>query len=157
MHVSTDVVFDGTSPRPYVEGDPVCPVHPYGRAKAEAEAAVLSYDAASVIVRTSLLWGGSGDGGPQLRPLRVDRLAAVCIELCDRPDVTGILHAAGEDAVDRLTFARALAPLGGVDPGTLEGIAAKPRPDRPADVRLDSSLARTLLDAPLPGIHTDAP
>ena len=173
VHVSTDIVFDGQLGRPYEEADPVSPVNAYGRAKAEAEDAIFSYDASTVAVRTSLLWGGSGDGGPQVRllrdpavkfftneirnPLRVDRLAAVCLELCDRPEITGVLHAGGEDAVDRLTFARALAPLARVDPAELNGIEAEFRPDRPADVRLDSSLARHLLAAPLPGIHTDAP
>ena len=67
VQLSTDIVFDGELGRPYTEADQPNPVNDYGRAKAAMEAAVAAADPASVLVRTSLLWGGSGDGGPQVR------------------------------------------------------------------------------------------
>lgn len=173
VHVSSDVVFAGTKAEPYREDDPVGPVHDYARAKVRAEQGVAAADPSAVMVRTSLLWGGSGDGGPQVRltadptvtfftdeirnPLRVDRLALACLELVARPDIQGVLHVAGEDAVDRLTFARAVAPLAGVDPTSLSGRPGDPDAARPARIELDSGLARTLLASPLPGIVADAP
>ena len=168
VHVSTDIVFDGSLGRPYTEDDPASPVNEYGAAKLAAEQAVLAADPAAVIARTSLLWGGSGDGGPQVRlvrdpdvrfftdefrnPLEVDSLSAACLELVDRPEITGLLHVAGAERVDRLTFARALAPLAGVDPDTLVGGSGAHQPGRPADVSLDSSRAAALLDTPLRGL-----
>ncbi len=172
VHVSSDIVFSGTAGRPYTEDDEPDPVNDYGRAKARADEAVASYGVDHVVVRTSILWGGAGDGGPQFRmlrdpdvrfytaetrsPLRVDRLAAACLELTDRSDIRGVLNVAGADDVDRLELAQALSPLAGVDPDSLRGDDRPTRPDRAADCRLDSTRARSLLDSPLPGIHTDA-
>jgi dTDP-4-dehydrorhamnose reductase len=173
VHLSTDAVFDGTNPGAYVEADPPAPVHAYGEAKARAESLVAEADPAAVIVRTSLLWADDAHGGPQVRlvqdpavrffvdeirnPLRVDRLAQACLELCRRPEITGLLHVAGADAIDRLIFARALAPLAGRTADDLVGSPGDPTVARPRRCALDSSLARTLLETPLPGIHTDAP
>ena len=168
VQLSTDIVFDGQLDRAYTEADPPNPVNDYGRAKASMEAAVASADPGAVLVRTSLLWGGSGDGGPQVRlvqnpdvrfftdefrnPLEVTSLAEACLDLVDRPDITGLLHVAGPERVDRLTFARALAPLAGVDPETLRGGTGASMPGRPADVSLDSSLAESVLQTELRGL-----
>ncbi len=172
VHISTDLVFSGREGRPYTEDDPVDPVNDYGRAKVIAEDSVASHDSNHVIVRTSVLWGGHGDGGPQLRlvrdpevrfftaeyrsPLRVDRLAAACLELTNRSDVTGVLHLGGADDVNRLDLARLLAPVAGIDPELMVGGTPPPASHRPADCRLDSSRARSLLTSPLPGIRADA-
>ena len=59
---------------------------------------------------------------------------------------------AGPERVDRLTFARALAPLAGVDPATLQGGTGADQPGRPADVSLDSSRAAALLDTEIVGL-----
>lgn len=170
VHLSTDVVFDGKPTRPYVETDPVDPVHDYGRAKAAAEALVVAADPNAVVVRTSLLWG-TGPIGPQGRlvadpavefftdeircPLRVDRLASALLELAFATPVSGLIHVAGSDAVDRLTFAQLLAPLVGVPADSLRGRPSGDRPDRPSDCRLDSARARRLLATPLSGILAD--
>lgn len=171
VHLSSDVVFGGHPEHAFVESDPVDPVHAYGEAKAEAEAAVAEADPGAVIVRTSLLW--RGDHGPQLDlvadagvtfftdevrcPLRADRLAVACLELTTRPDIAGPLHVAGADPVDRLEFARALAPLVGRRPTDLRGGRSDPGVRRPRRLVLDSTRARSLLSAPLPGIAADGP
>ena len=168
VHLSSDIVFDGRLGRPYVETDPAEPVNEYGAAKLAAEQAVTATDPAAVIVRTSLLWGGSGDGGPQVRlvrdpnvrfftdefrnPLAVESLAAACLELVDRSEISGLLHVAGPSRVDRLAFARVLAPLAWVDPDGLQGGSGGDHPGRPADVSLDSSLAASLLTTELQGL-----
>jgi len=170
VHLSSDIVFDGRTARPYIETDPVGPVHDYGRAKAAAESLVAAADPTATIVRTSLLWG-TDPVGPQGRlvadhnitfftdefrcPLRVDRLASAVLELAFESDHAGLIHVAGADAIDRLTFARLLAPLVGVPAESLQGRTAGHRPDRPADCRLNSSLAETLLATPLCGALTD--
>jgi len=56
IHISTDVVFDGEKGG-YVEEDHPSPVTAYGHSKALAEEAVRGADVASIIVRTSLLYG----------------------------------------------------------------------------------------------------
>jgi dTDP-4-dehydrorhamnose reductase len=169
VHISSDVVFAGTTSEPLAEAEPVAPITDYGRAKAAAEVAVAVANADATIVRTSLLWSGAPDG-PQERlvadpavtfftnqvrcPLRVDRLAAAVLELVDRPEITGVLHAGGAAALDRLTFARLLAPLLGIDPSTLRG-TVDTSGTRPNEIVLDSSLARSLLASPLPGVRDD--
>ncbi|MFG1391366.1 dTDP-4-dehydrorhamnose reductase [Xanthobacter agilis] len=60
VHVSTDYVFDGTKPAPYVEQDPVAPLGVYGRTKAAGESAVRSATERHVIVRTSWVYGAHG-------------------------------------------------------------------------------------------------
>ena len=60
IHVSTDFVFDGQQNRPYRPQDPVNPLGVYGLSKAEGEKLVLNSGAASLIVRTSWLFGVRG-------------------------------------------------------------------------------------------------
>jgi dTDP-4-dehydrorhamnose reductase len=54
---SSDLVFDGTLGRPYVEPDAPAPKCPYGRSKADAEARLMAIDADALIVRTSAFFG----------------------------------------------------------------------------------------------------
>lgn len=57
IHLSTDYVFDGTSPDPYCEDDAVAPLSVYGVSKAAGEQAVRETLAAHVILRVSWLYG----------------------------------------------------------------------------------------------------
>jgi dTDP-4-dehydrorhamnose reductase len=156
VHLSTDVVFDGRLGRPYREHDPVSPITDYGRAKAAAEAVVASAPA-SVVVRTSLIYGGPGRP-PSLHelaatdpaatfyvdelrsPVQVDDLANAVLELLAL-DVVGPLHVAGPDGISRAELAALIA---GHDVVT----AAAP-PGRPLDCRLDTTRARAMLRTPL--------
>jgi dTDP-4-dehydrorhamnose reductase len=123
VHVSTDVVFDGEKGAPYVEEDEPTPLTGYGRAKADAERAVLAAHPGALVVRTSLLYGGV-EPGPQERlaadpdasfftdefrcPIQVGDLAAALLELV-ATDRTGVLHVAGADRLSRAEFAALLA------------------------------------------------
>jgi dTDP-4-dehydrorhamnose reductase len=54
---SSDLVFDGTTGRPYVESDPVSPETVYGFTKAEAERCVLKACERGLVVRTAAFFG----------------------------------------------------------------------------------------------------
>jgi dTDP-4-dehydrorhamnose reductase len=172
VHVSSDVIFDGTKTGPYTEDDPPNPITEYGRAKADAEGSVRAAHRGALVVRTSLLYGGrepsrherlacvaaEGRGGmaffeDELRsPVVVGDLAAALLELAAR-DEEGILHVAGADTVSRYEFALLLArahglPGDGIRRSRLAGSGLV----RPANCALDSSRARALLRTRLRGV-----
>lgn len=60
VHVSSDYVFDGRSPRPYVESDAPGPLSAYGRSKLAGEQAVAAATPDHAIVRSSWLFGVGG-------------------------------------------------------------------------------------------------
>jgi len=60
VHFSTDYVFDGLKPEPYVEDDPIAPQSVYGRSKAEGEAQVAAAGGRSVILRTAWVYSAFG-------------------------------------------------------------------------------------------------
>jgi dTDP-4-dehydrorhamnose reductase len=172
LHVSSDVIFDGTKPGQYTEEDPPSPITDYGRAKADAERAVRAAHPDALIVRTSLIYGGhepsryertaceAAQGGgdmtffeDELRsPVLVGELASALLELAGRNEA-GILNVAGPDTVSRYEFAVLLARTNGL-PGEriprsrLAGSGLV----RPANCALDSSRARALLRTRLRGV-----
>jgi dTDP-4-dehydrorhamnose reductase len=157
VHVSTDVVFDGTRGG-YREEDAIGPVNAYGRSKAEAERRVAELHPEATIVRTSLIYGGAGRG-PQERlaregrrffvdeirsPVHLADLAEALLELVEL-DVPGPLHVAGADDISRYDFAKLLG-AGEIEP-------AHTTPERAPDVSLVSSRARSLLQTRLRGVY----
>jgi len=60
IHVSTDYVFDGQSPRPYKEEDATAPRNTYGATKLEGEQAILRLQAPAIIIRTSWVYSSFG-------------------------------------------------------------------------------------------------
>jgi dTDP-4-dehydrorhamnose reductase len=159
VHLSTDLVFDGTRGR-YREDDPVAPVGSYGRSKAEAERRVAEIHPQATIARTSLIYGGA-EPGPQERlaatgtrffvdeirsPVQVGDLASALLDLLER-DLAGPLHLGGADDVSRFDFAVLL----GADPASIE--RAHTTPDRAPNVSLDSSRAAALLPTRLRGVY----
>jgi len=166
VHLSTDVVFAGR-PEPYTEADDRDPVHDYGRAKRDAEDAVTAACPASVLVRTSLLYGdaqspsvkmvldGVGGGEPmrfftdEVRSYaHVDDVALTVLQLLDT-DVTGPLHVAGPEPWSRYDFALAVCRTYRVTGSSVvAGLAAELAPSRPRHVVLDSSLAARFVTPP---------
>jgi dTDP-4-dehydrorhamnose reductase len=62
IHISTDYVFDGTKPSPYLEGDSTGPLGVYGRSKLEGEIRVARACERHLILRTAWLhspWGAN--------------------------------------------------------------------------------------------------
>lgn len=59
IHISTDYVFDGEKPEPYVEDDATGPINVYGRSKLAGEQAIAATAADYLILRTSWVHSAS--------------------------------------------------------------------------------------------------
>lgn len=161
VHVSTDYVFDGTKPTPYLEWDEPNPQSVYGRSKLGGEREV---DPAHTVVRTSWVCGAHGrnvvrtvlglvdrpelafvddqrgcptftaDLAPAIRRLAVHRLP-------------GTYHVTNQGATTWYGFVRDILELAGADPGKVRPISTAeldpPRPaPRPASSVLDNAALR---------------
>lgn len=60
IHLSTDYVFDGTKPTPYVESDPPNPNSVYGKSKLAGEQAVLGEHQNCAVLRTAWVYSPFG-------------------------------------------------------------------------------------------------
>ena len=172
VHLSTDLVFDGTasSALPGVR-----PSQPGRRLRSNRSwrpsSAVLAAHPAALVVRTSLMVGGSSPGRHELVALRaaagetemtffddelrspvlVGDLAPALLELATR-DERGVLHVAGPEPLSRYELAGLVAEAHGVPPARIRrGSLAESGLDRAACCVLDSSRARALLTTPLRG------
>jgi dTDP-4-dehydrorhamnose reductase len=176
IHVSSDAIFDGTC-NPYTEAAHPNPRTLYGAAKAAAELAVSAIAPQAAIVRTSLtmsrepldphtrfildLAAGRITGclfSDQYRcPIGVDDLAGAILELA-AGDFAGILHVAGADVVSRSELGCAVARVYHLPEHEVARLTAGPIPPQMAsttipDIRLDATLAHSLLKTRLRGIY----
>ncbi len=141
LFFSTDYVFGGESGPHAVEEEPV-PLNVYGRHKLEAEQVVREIVEDHVVIRACNLYGYDPQGmnfvmavWKRLRsgePVRVPAdqwgsptLAedlSEAVDLLQAGDVTGVIHLAGPDYLDRLELARRVAEAFGLSGGDIEGI-----------------------------------
>lgn len=161
-YVSTDYVFDGTKPDPYVEWDATNPLSVYGRSKLGGEHEL---DDAATVVRTSWVCGAHGNNMVKTI-LRLasehERLTFVddqrghpsftadlaqMIRLLVTEQRPGVFHVTNQGAVSWFEFARAVLEAAGQDPARVDPIAtadlqpARPAP-RPANSVLDNAALR---------------
>jgi dTDP-4-dehydrorhamnose reductase len=168
IHLSTDYVFDGAKPTPYVESDPTGPLNVYGRSKRDGERAVLEACPAALIFRTSWVFSPFGTNfvttmlrigaeRPSLRivsdqignPTGAADIAAAILSIAPQavvaPGEGGIYHLTNSGSTSWFGVAQAIfaesARHGGPSPA-LEPIMAADYPAparRPANSRLDTS------------------
>lgn len=164
-HVSTDYVFDGTKPEPYVEWDAANPVSMYGRSKWGGEQEV---DSGMGIVRTSWVCGEHGhnmvktvlrlvsqpdppetlafvDDQRGCPTFTADLAVALRRFVVDRRP--GLFHMTNQGAVSWYELVRAILECAGHDPGRVRPITTAeldpPRPaPRPANSVLDNAALR---------------
>lgn len=131
LHYSTDFVFDGKKPEPYLEDDATGPLGRYAASKLGGERAVLEGSPRAAVARTAWLYGEGGRNFPSSiarrllagESVRAERdrrgsptwvvpLAGQSIEIVER-GVTGVVHAVCDGTASWLEFARlALEALG---------------------------------------------
>lgn len=167
VHISTDYVFDGSKPAPYVETDPLAPLGVYGRTKAEGEAAVAAAGGRAAAVRTAWVYGAEGANfvrtmlrlaadrdevavvaDQQGNPTWAGDVALACLRLGDRliagaAEAQGVFHAAGEGDATWAQFAAAVFAESAARGGPTARVRPIPTADyptpatRPANSRLD--------------------
>ena len=169
VHISTDYVFDGAKPAPYVETDAKNPATAYGRSKSAGEDAVLAANANAAIIRTSWVYASHGTNflrtmlrlaetreevgvvADQLgRPTWARDLAeatmAVALRARDNdPAARGVLHYGGAGDAVWADFAEAIfagAAARGLKSARVKRITTADYPTparRPANSRLDTT------------------
>jgi dTDP-4-dehydrorhamnose reductase len=160
--VSTDYVFDGSKPEPYVEWDPPNPASVYGRSKLAGEREL---DPGAILVRTSWVCGRHGHNMVKTilrlagehdeltfvddqrgHPTFADDLATMIRRLVLERR-RGLYHVTNQGAVSWFEFARAVLDAAGLEPNRVKPIATAdldpPRPaPRPPNSVLDNAALR---------------
>lgn len=161
VQVSTDYVFDGTKPEPYVEWDPPAPVSAYGRSKLGGEQEA---DPSATVVRTAWVCGAHGKNmlktvlaladRPELAFVDDQRGSptftadlAVAIRRLAVARLPGTFHVTNQGSTTWYGFVRDILELSGHDPDKVRAITTAeldpPRPaPRPANSVLDNAALR---------------
>lgn len=101
---STDYVFDGRKPAPYVEDDPTAPIGVYGRTKRDGEDALRAATPRHLILRTSWVVGNHGQNfiRTMLRLARERDALRVVDDQVGAPTSTALLAAVTARLLERL-------------------------------------------------------
>jgi dTDP-4-dehydrorhamnose reductase len=170
VHYSTDYVFDGTKPAPYVEDDPPNPLSVYGRSKLEGERAIRASGCRRLILRTTWIYAGRGRNflltmlrlaaeRPELRVVDDQRgaptwardIAVATTTLLGNPP-EGLFHLAAGGATTWCGFARAIMQRAGLAT-PVHAIATSEYPTparRPANSVLDCGRLRAAAGIVMP-------
>ncbi|MBC2596091.1 SDR family oxidoreductase [Ruficoccus amylovorans] len=159
IHLSTDMVFDGQQGTPYRSTDLPIPMGLYGQLKLLAEREVLEHgvDEATVL-RIPILTGNSPSGNrsvheklfhawaagkrPTLytdeirQPLSAANLGELLVELCERRNLHGIFHWAGNETVTRYEMGRRILERFGLPEDLIEPVTCDDA-SRPTDLRFE--------------------
>lgn len=170
---STDYVFDGTKPAPYVESDATAPINAYGRTKLAGEQLALSENIDALVIRTSWVMSGThrnfaavmldliakGDvsvvADQHGRPTLVDDLVVGTLDALD-VGASGIVHMANSGPTTWYELARTIATMGGLDPERVQPCTTADFPTeaaRPLNSVLDSDRIGSFGLSPLPDFH----
>jgi dTDP-4-dehydrorhamnose reductase len=167
VYFSTDYVFDGTKPEPYVETDATNPLSVYGQTKLAGEHAI---DNTAAVIRISWVCGRYGNNMVKTilrlaaehdvlrfvddqrgNPTFAADVAAALPRFVEER-LPGVWHVTNQGAVSWYEFAQAVLECAGDDPGRVLPIsAADLQPPRPAPRPANSVLEnRRLREAGLP-------
>jgi dTDP-4-dehydrorhamnose reductase len=161
IHVSTDYVFDGEKPAPYVETDQTGPVNVYGRSKLEGEFAVRMGNPRHLILRTAWVHSATGAnfvrtmlrlagerkalrvvddqvGSPTYAPHLAEVVIALAQEMAAAGDGDprwGTYHAAGTGTVSWCGLAREVFRLSAASGGPSAEVEAIGTQDYPTPAR----------------------
>jgi dTDP-4-dehydrorhamnose reductase len=164
LYVSTDYVFDGEKPEPYMEDDPPNPINVYGRSKLLGERYVLKLLDRFWIVRTSWLFGMNGKNFVRtiLTKAATEEPFHVVDDQIGSPTFTadlamtlgqivekgspGVYHATNQGACSWFEFAREILRQAGFNPSQISSIssqnlnrpARRPKNSRLANARIQS-------------------
>lgn len=183
VHFSTDYVFDGSGTQPWSEDDPTGPLSAYGRSKLDGEQAILASGCKHLILRTSWVYAARGGnfaktmvrlakertelnviddqfGSPTGAELLADVTAHALRVAAQRPEVSGIYHAAAQGettwyryACHVVAYARAAGVPLAVVREAIKPVATSAFPTparRPANSRLNTAKLRHAFGLVLP-------
>jgi len=182
VHFSTDYVFDGEKPTPYVENDVTNPLNAYGRSKVAGEQAIQRSGCRHLILRTSWVYAETGKnfvltmlrlarqkkellvvddqyGAPTSSRMLAAALPGVIAALSRDRGVDGIYHMTASGRTTWCAFARTIlrakqitASVTGISTAEYPTAAARPR-----NSVLDNSKLQDKLGTALPpwelGLH----
>jgi dTDP-4-dehydrorhamnose reductase len=172
LHISTDYVFDGAKPAPYLETDATAPLGVYGASKLAGERAVAARLERHIILRTSWVFSATGanfvktmlrlaaagrdirvvqdqTGGPTPAGDIAWAIAQIAARIGAGTAVWGTYHYCGTPAVSWHEFARAIFELHGARTGKHVAVAPISTNDyptaarRPPNSRLDCAKIRS--------------
>jgi dTDP-4-dehydrorhamnose reductase len=160
IHLSTDYVFDGEKPEPYLETDPVGPASAYGRTKLAGERAVAEATENHVILRTAWVYSPFGRnflktmlqlaesrdridvvddqvGNPTSALDMADGILAIAGNLLDSASASlrGLFHMTGSGSASWADFAREILAASGRHGGPIAAVGQIPTAAYPMPAR----------------------